>query len=179
MNEGYTEIRIPAELKNRQERPVRILVISDTHGDTAVYERILQKAGNFEIAVHLGDCVFDVKPLKRLIGDKPLINVRGNCDPAYSGIPERTIQIAGVRFLMVHGHEDHVSEDLLNLYYHAMEQNAGCVLFGHTHVSLVDRMGSVWMINPGSPSRPRAGRKPSFAVVDIRDGKCFPSITTI
>lgn len=179
MNEGYTEIRIPAHLKAKQPEPVRILVISDTHGDTAVYQRILLKCASFDIAVHLGDCVYDVKPLKRLIGDVPLLNVRGNCDPFFSGIGERTVEIAGVRILLVHGHEDHVHDDLLNLYYHALEQNAGCVLYGHTHRSSVDRTGTVWMVNPGSPSRPRAGQKPSFAVLEIRDGKCYPSIVTI
>jgi len=42
------------------------------------------------------------------------------------------------------------------------------VILGHTHVPMVERVGSVMIINPGSPSQPRDGdRRGSYAVLDI------------
>ncbi len=42
------------------------------------------------------------------------------------------------------------------------------VILGHTHVPMVERAGSVTVINPGSPSQPRDGdRRGAYAVLDL------------
>jgi len=42
------------------------------------------------------------------------------------------------------------------------------VILGHTHVPMVERAGSVTVLNPGSPSQPRDGdRRGSYAVLDL------------
>ena len=157
-----------------------VFVVSDTHGSDFTYRRMLALCPQIDLAVHLGDIVSDAAALKkRLPAQTPLINVRGNCD-VYNAAPDAaTFTVGGVRMLAVHGHDDGVKYDLNNLYFHALEQNATVALYGHTHVPQVERQGGVWLVNPGSASRPRLGRPNTCALIEIRDGRAYPGIISL
>jgi putative phosphoesterase len=47
----------------------------------------------------------------------------------------------------------------------ALASNADTVLFGHTHIPCFAKENSLFLINPGSVSRPRSTKGPTFAVV--------------
>ena len=166
-------------LAQKTSKTLRVLVISDTHGDAGIISRALEICRDVDAAIHLGDIVSDAKELVRLMGDKPCFFVRGNCDPYSAAEDELLITIGGVKMLLVHGHEDGVKYDLMRLYYHAMEHEAAVALYGHTHVSDIDRVGSCWLVNPGSASRPRMGRPKTCALLEIRDGKVYPGIVSL
>lgn len=73
------------------------------------------------------------------------------------GEPERLLEIDGVRILMLHGHTRHVKSSPMAAVYAAREYGADVLLFGHTHVPLVDYDGALWVMNPGA----RRGLYPS------------------
>lgn len=45
------------------------------------------------------------------------------------------------------------------------EQPVDCVVFGHSHQALCERRGGRLLLNPGSPTEPRFGRRPSFGLL--------------
>ena len=167
------------DLAQKTSKTLRVLVISDTHGSDAAIRRALEVCRQIDVAIHLGDIVSDAKLLRDLMGERPCYFVRGNCDSYNAAEDELLVTIGGVTMLLVHGHEDGVKYDMMRLYYHALEHEATVALYGHTHVSDIDRAGNVWMINPGSASRPRMGRPRTCALLEVRDGKVYPGIVSL
>ena len=54
--------------------------------------------------------------------------------------------------------------------------NIGCdaVLFGHTHVCFSAlTSGNIFVLNPGSCSRPRQGQPSVFAILEVEKGKGY------
>ena len=60
----------------------------------------------------------------------------------------------------------------------AHKHAANILLFGHTHLPLVERSGELYIMNPGSCSRPRSGA-PSYGVIDFTDSGIFMYTTNI
>ena len=71
---------------------------------------------------------------------------------------------------LTHGHKYIQWNTKADLGYWAKELDQDIVVFGHTHVPLCEYYGNALLINPGSPSRPRGGSKPSFAVLTLQKG---------
>ena len=143
----------------------KIAVISDSHGSLKNLERFRSRLGQPDALWHLGDCVEDAPRLAEML-NCGFVSVRGNCDP-FSDMPlTRVVTWHGKRFLLLHGH---TVGGRLNLLYAAKEQHADAVLFGHSHVPSVETVQGVWLINPGSLSRPRCAAGPSIAVLTLTD----------
>lgn len=64
---------------------MRILVVSDTHGDENGLHKVLLSQPKAEIVIHLGDGENDVEVQKYRFPQKMFLQVRGNCDwrPVY------------------------------------------------------------------------------------------------
>jgi hypothetical protein len=45
------------------------------------------------------------------------------------------------------------------------------VVFGHSHLPLVDDDGSLLLLNPGSAVDPRRAKVPTVALLEITDGR--------
>ena len=90
--------------------------------------------------------------------------------------PERLLEIEGVRILMLHGHTRHVKSSPMAAVYAAREYGADVLLFGHTHVPLVDYDGTLWVMNPGA-----AGdyTRPTCGLLTIREGAVICSVQNI
>ena len=86
---------------------------------------------------------------------------------------ERVLILDDHRVLIAHGHTMGVKTGLLRAQYRALEQNADLLLFGHTHVPLVDAASRPMMMNPGSIGDPR---RPTYGVLEFRDGQIYPSV---
>ncbi len=165
---------------------MRIAVISDTHGSFAAIDRCLLRAGEVACWFHLGDLVSDARYLQEKSG-VPVYSVYGNCDgssgagllcpeevfpaPQRLAANERVVTVNGARIMLCHGHDYDVDLAPFTLSYRAEELNCAAALYGHTHIASLSAYGGLLLLNPGSPSRPRAGRKPSFAIMQIIDGK--------
>jgi uncharacterized protein len=50
------------------------------------------------------------------------------------------------------------------------------VIYGHTHCPHLEQIDKLWMINPGSPSRPRTNSQGSYGLIEIEQDKFKPRL---
>lgn len=146
---------------------MRILVLSDSHGNVAHMAQAVEREQPGEI-FHLGDHIRDAERLRRLYPDIPLQTVPGNCDYGCPDAPELLLEREGRRILLLHGHTRRVKESPLAAIYAAREYGADILLFGHTHQPLVDRSGPLWVMNPGSIGR---GLLYTYGLITLENGR--------
>ena len=146
---------------------MKILIVSDTHGRHGNLDEVLEREGNIDVLLHLGD-IEDGEHYIEAVADCPVHLLSGNND-YFSHLPgEKEIKIGKYRVFMTHGHGYYVSVNTKRLREEASRRGVDIVLFGHTHKPYMDVEGDLKVINPGSLSYPRQeGRKPSYVVMDI------------
>lgn len=151
---------------------MKILIVSDTHGYSERLERVMEREIPIDMLVHCGDVGKDVDYIP-LITPSPLYMVAGNNDWG-SGLSNVLIANAGrYRIFITHGHAHWVECGLDRLVSAAKANKADIVMFGHTHVPVLEKMEGIMVVNPGSLTYPRQeGRKATYAVMEIgEDGK--------
>lgn len=126
-----------------------ILVLSDSHGNVGNMIRAVEQVQPDRV-LHLGDCQRDLTALEGEFPALPMEGVPGNCDWGSCDQPERLLEMGGVRIFMLHGHTRNVKSSPISALYAAREYGAQVLLFGHTHVPLVDNDGSLLTLNPGA-----------------------------
>lgn len=153
---------------------VKIIVISDTHGETSWIHRALERHPDAAALIHCGDFASDLKDLDS--ASLQLYAVSGNVpDTRQSLLPpelravEKILHLEGVKILLTHGHLYEVKFSFNALYYRAQEVGASLVLFGHTHRAMNEAHLGVTLFNPGSPARPRGG-KPGYGIIELTSG---------
>lgn len=154
---------------------IRVLVVSDSHGDVENMCRAVELERP-KMTLHLGDGWHDAEELARRFPELPLEKVPGNCDYRVREPAERLLMIGGKRVLMCHGHTQGVKTDLGMLLRTALEKQADVVLFGHTHRSFVDIRREVVMLNPGSIGD---YARPTYGVLTFADGACRADIRVL
>lgn len=147
----------------------RILVVSDSHGRNENVRRAIEKAGKFDIMIHLGDVGNEYREVERMAG-VPTYIVAGNNDYARGLLERNIIEIGGHRIYATHGHRQNVHFGVELLYYLALENDCDIVMYGHTHVPYLDEEDDVTILNPGSLTYPRQeGHEKTFVVMTIED----------
>ncbi len=129
-----------------------ILVISDTHGNREMLNRVIDICYPFDIIIHCGDGIKDICSAE-IPGNSDVMMVLGNTD-FYSGCDAEDIlkeEISGRTVMITHGHQFEVKNSLRHLMKEAKNHDAGVVLFGHTHEQLI-REGNPLLFNPGNLS---------------------------
>ena len=128
---------------------MNVLVVSDSHGKV---DKLIQavELTHPDYVLHLGDCQRDLERLRQTFPMLPMEGVPGNCDWGSCDQPERLLEMGGVRIFMLHGHTRNVKSSPMSALYAAKEYGAQVLLFGHTHVPLVDNDGSLLTLNPGA-----------------------------
>ena len=146
---------------------MKILIVSDSHGRNHHLSRVLDKVGDIDLFLHLGD----LEGSEDFI--KPFVNCRiemvsGNND-YFTEIPrEKLITVGKYTIFMTHGHLYSVYYGTEKLKEAARARNADIVLYGHTHMPSIDQSDDIIAINPGSITQPRQpGRQPSFILMEI------------
>ncbi len=145
---------------------LRAAVFSDTHSNTA---RMVEAVRSLrpDLLIHLGDHDRDAAVLRREFPELPLYVVRGNCDIAGDGAPERlVVELGPVKAFLTHGHLYSVGWSVDSLVYAAQEAGAKLALFGHTHEALNVEIGGVQVLNPGTAGK---GRTLSCGLVTVFD----------
>lgn len=155
---------------------MKLAVVGDTHGKTEIIVRELRLLKP-DYLFFTGDYYQDGKKIANEL-KSPLFGVTGNCDHSIRGSAEKTIEIAGNKFLIVHGHQYGVKSNLNRIFYRGQELGVNAVLFGHTHVSCCELLEGMWLINPGSPTYPRMGRG-SYAIINVENSSLQPIIMNI
>lgn len=147
----------------------RILILSDSHGDTNRCINIINKFENrLDAIIHAGDCVRDAEDLTYIFPDIPIHYVRGNNDIFTTAPSDLLVETGGVRIFITHGHEYRVKYEL---HYATLAEKAKAVgadlcVFGHTHIPYTDFVGSMTILNPGS-----IRFDGTYAIAEIEDGK--------
>lgn len=155
----------------------RVLVVSDTHGEYSRIDEVLVGEGPFDALIHLGDQLSDVYAAKKM-GNIPIYTVKGNCDFGSLEKAERLVDLFGAKVLLTHGHLYGVKYSLTRLALAAAEKQVALVLFGHTHIPLLDWDGALTLMNPGSLGRPGYGKSPTYGALEIEKGLITPKICT-
>lgn len=156
---------------------MKLLVISDTHGDISkAYDIIKSINSLIDGIIHCGDIVEDALAIKRRFPDIPMYNVRGNCDYGSSVENEVLLNIGGKKIFVTHGDLYSVEWNTDRLCYKGAEKNADACIYGHTHVPDVEYYNDMVIMNPGSLTRPRGGSKPSYGILKIEDGVITPVV---
>ncbi len=146
---------------------MKVLIVSDTHGRNRCLIDTINRVGPIDLLIHLGDFENGEEYIKSMI-TCPIELVSGNND-FFNGLPkDKLIQIGKYKVLLTHGHRYGVNFSTGAIIETAKRVQADIVMFGHTHVPLIDLSGSVWTINPGSLALPRqSGRVPTFIIMEL------------
>lgn len=147
---------------------MRVLVISDTHGDFSATQKLkrLHEVHPFDEVWHLGDFVKDAEFISKML-EIPSVAVKGNCDVSATGEEEITLIRAGYRIYLTHGHLYGVKSSVTRLFYKALESDYDLVCFGHTHVPFLQKEGQSTLFNPGSLSRPHLGQVSTYGIISL------------
>lgn len=159
---------------------MRILVISDTHGDIDKAEEIIKDNGKIDLIIHLGDYFRDAQKLSDIFPEIPIEYIYGNSDFMIGDVPaEKTLEYKGKKIFITHGHRYSVKWDYEKLYKKAEETQADLLLFGHTHVADMVKKDGFVLVNPGSISDPRDDSSESYALIEICDNKVEPKLVYV
>lgn len=143
---------------------MKIIVMSDSHGDRLTVEQVAKKEGDAHF--HCGDS--EITSADSILNS--MYKVRGNCDMGEAFPDEVETTIDGKKVWMIHGHRHSVkgpSFISLNLFYEAREKGVDIVLFGHSHVYGAEMQEGILFVNPGSTLLPRGGNPATYAVVEL------------
>jgi len=144
---------------------MKILIMSDTHGDSRVIDKVRSFYPEIDLLIHCGDSELP------FVHDalKGMKKVRGNCDREKTFPEEVNFTVDDVKVFVTHGHLFNVKSSMLSLTYRAKELNAQIVCFGHSHILGAEMIDDILFINPGSLLKPRGRKEKSFAVLEIED----------
>jgi putative phosphoesterase len=149
---------------------MKILIVSDSHGDYLAIERIISVNPDANLLIHLGDGYRDFVSIKSKNPEISMVIVKGNTDYSCYEPEDRVMMLEGVRFFITHGHRYLVKRGLENLVGRAKSLDADIVLFGHTHIRTKTEIDGILIINPGSCARDRENFI-KYAVVKANNGK--------
>lgn len=159
---------------------MKILVISDTHGDIDKAEKAIRRNRDADLIIHLGDYFRDAQKLSAIFPDIPFEYIYGNSDFMIEDVPaEKLLELEGKRIFLTHGHRYSVKWDYEKLYRKAEELKVDLLLFGHTHIPDLIKRNGYYVLNPGSTSDPRDDSNESYAIIEIDGDKLEPRLHCI
>lgn len=133
---------------------MKILLTSDIHGN--------QKALDYIVSNYEADLYYDC-------GDSELMNfylkdfysVLGNCD--YESFPNyRVVNINSyLNIFITHGHL-YSQDQIIEM---AKQRKCNVIAYGHSHIRKLEERDGLYLINPGSVSKPRDKDGKSFAYI--------------
>lgn len=153
---------------------MRVLIVSDIHGNFECMKKVIQNDSSFDKLLILGDILSgprgsekDSKQLAmflNLFKDK-ILAVRGNCDYDLDSLEfpadkmYMLIPMDGMKVVMTHGHryfKSHPPEGV----------DFDIFLSGHSHVPSMEPIRDKLYLNPGSVSYPRGTSGKSYILYE-------------
>ncbi|WP_070001068.1 metallophosphoesterase family protein [Cellulosilyticum sp. I15G10I2] len=154
---------------------MKVLVISDTHRNIQNVIHVIERIRPLGVStiIHCGDHIGDAHKLKKLYPDIEIYAVYGNCDGmAYPEEYTRVVVIEQVSILITHGHRYGIKwDDYSELLIDAEAEGAKLAICGHSHSAYLKKEKGIILLNPGSITLPRDSNYPSYAIVDLEDGR--------
>jgi len=155
---------------------MKILVVSDTHGNYPLLFQACESAAPFDALIHLGDGDDDANLVAHALGIE-VISVAGNCDAGSLTPRERIWECGNQRFLLTHGDCYGVKFGMQKLEQRAIETGAHAVLYGHSHLAAVTSLSGVLFVNPGTLMK--AAQRKTVAVLEIKPAGVTALLTDI
>ena len=149
-------------------------LISDTHG--LLRPEVHEALAGVELILHAGDVCSDTI-LDELSLIAPVRAVYGNCDDPWTpGLSQQLeMELGGLRIHVSHGHElGRPKPAALAAAY-----DADVIVYGHTHVQLIERVGKQLVINPGAAGPKRFALPATVARLTIVDGRADAELLTL
>jgi len=149
-------------------KKVKIGVLSDTHisGFDQNLKRVIDEHfSDADLVFHAGDLI-DLRVLE-MFGDKEVRAVCGNMDNSMARreLPEQLIMdINGFKIGLIHGWgSSHGMENKLLDKLGVLD----CIVFGHTHSPVNQKIGGVYFFNPGSAVDKRFAPFRSIGILEV------------
>jgi len=142
---------------------IRILIISDSHGNLNNVMQVLKKEKNINIIFHLGDTIQDAISIMETFNDLELYYVAGNHDNIQMQPKEKFIELLGWKIFITHGHIYNVKRSFDKIIAKSKELQTDITIFGHNHIQKCIRHNGIIYINPGSISEPRGNEAYEFS----------------
>ncbi|MCR5309221.1 MAG: YfcE family phosphodiesterase [Bacilli bacterium] len=137
---------------------MKILLVSDTHGNNEVLDKLVKKHPDMDLYLHLGDSEATPEQLR------PFITVRGNCD-YFSDADDKFMIRTEVGYLFA-AHKPPFVDPIV-----AEKSNITIICHGHTHKRRFEKIGKILYINPGAISFARDGNDLSYLILEIENSK--------
>ena len=152
---------------------MRLAILADTHlprGARRLPEACLRELEAADLIIHLGD-FNELAVLRHLESLGPVEAVRGNVDspqlrrllPAH-----KEIEVDDVRLALIHD-AGPARGRMARMRRRFPEADA--VLFGHSHLPLLEGDGEFQLFNPGSPTERRRAETRSMGRGEITEGR--------
>lgn len=153
-----------------------IAVISDSHGNSSGISKVKGYIEKADVILFLGDGENDIKEITRdFVGE--VYAVKGNCDVSDKNPEEMVIEIGGKRIFMCHGHRYGVKYGYNSIYYRGKELEVDIVVFGHSHLPMIEENDGLILMNPGSISHGQYRAIKTLGYIELLEEK--PAITYI
>lgn len=181
--------RAAIEALSKKEN-ARVLVLSDSHGNTEIFRNIILRYGSgCDALIFCGDGLSDLARIleeaeksQELREAMPPVfaYVQGNCDISdYVLMPGKSprerppvsqvLWAAGKGIYICHGHYEGVNFTREPLAMRASSEECSIAVYGHTHIpdSSLDEKHSIRIFNSGSCCRPRGSFPPSCLILTL------------
>lgn len=164
-----------------RELPLTLGVIADTHLHMGDVDRLpieildLYRRFEVDLIVHAGDIV-DRAILDRLETVAPVLAVHGNNEPIelWRELPERILLALGRWTIgIVHGHGGPTARKTATT---AFSDPVDFVIYGHSHVPMIEEVGGVVYFNPGSPIDRRWAPHFGIGIVQVDERGIRPEL---
>src|SRR5688500_18097929 len=153
---------------------MRLGIVSDTHlprGSRALPADCLERLAASDAILHAGDLI-ELSVLEQLQAIGPPVHaIRGNVDSAQlqARLPlARTVEAGGARIAMIH--DAGPAAGRLARMRRRFPQ-ADAVVFGHSHIPLLEGQDGFQIFNPGSPTERRRAPHHTMGVATVEDGR--------
>ncbi len=136
---------------------MKILLVSDTHGNNDALDYLVKQYPNMDLYLHLGDSESDEYSIY------PFRSVRGNCD--YFGDFQDRLIIPTPYGNLLAQHKPNPNAEIMR------KNNIKIFVYGHTHMRKYVEEYGIITINPGAISFARDSFYYSYAILDIKKDK--------
>lgn len=157
-------------------------VISDIHGSSTALQKALDiyKKGNYRKIIICGDLLYHgarnplpegynpkgVIELLNAIGNE-IVAVKGNCE---SDVDQMVLSFP------INAQYSHIITDSRDIFITHGDKyspenlpplsSGSLFISGHTHIPTAEKVGGIFLLNPGSISLPKGGFEPSYGVLN-------------
>lgn len=144
---------------------MKMLVVSDSHWENEILEKITNKYPTMDFYIHCGD--------SSLKATDPLIEkyhvVLGNHDEDHFPI-QMIVEVGTKKCLIIHGHKHNVYNNYEMVEEFMKKNDIALCCHGHTHIPTIYRNENRVIINPGSVMMNRASYGyGTYAIITIED----------